>query len=87
MMDQPDNIILRLLQDMREETKAFRAELVARDEKTQAQIGILAEGMTGLRADVKRISRHMQEIAMAIDHHTTRLDAIEHHLGLNQPKH
>lgn len=94
MSDQPDNLVLKILHDMREEA-------AARDEKTQAQIGILAQGQISMRAeiqgmrgeiqdiraDLRRMSGHMQEIAMAIDHHTTRLDKIEHHLGLNQPKH
>lgn len=94
MSDEPDNIILHILQDMRtelrtvrEELREIRAEAIVRDEKTQAQIGVLAEGLGSLRIDMRRMSGHMQEIAMAIDHHTTRLDKIEHHLGLNQAKH
>lgn len=87
MTDQPDNLVLKILQDMREES-------AARDEKTQAQIGVLAQGQTSLRAeiqgmrlDMRRMAEHMQEVAIVLDHHTTRLDKIEHHLGLNQQKH
>jgi septal ring factor EnvC (AmiA/AmiB activator) len=94
MVEPTDNLILRLLQEM-------RTEAVARDEKTQAQIGILAQGLTGVRAelqsirvelkelrgDMKRMNDHISELAIAVDHHTTRLDRIEQHLGLDAAKH
>jgi hypothetical protein len=71
---QPDNIILRKLQDM-------RAEIAARDEKMTAQMGVLAQGLNSvrtelkeIRVDIKRMADHIGELAMAIDHHTSRLD-------------
>ncbi len=94
MTEQPDNLVLRHLQEM-------RAELAARDEKTQAQIGTLAQGLNGvrtelhairgelkdMRTDISRMNEHIHELALAVDHHTTRLDLIEHHLGLDASKH
>jgi len=94
MTTEPENLILRKLQEMRAENAAQFAAIAARDEKTQAQIGVLAQGLNsvrtelqGIRADVKRMSDHIHEIAMAVDHHTTRLDRIEQHLGLDKTKH
>ena len=94
MTTEPENLILRMLQEM-------RGENAARDEKTQAQIGVLAQGLNSVRTelqgirtelkdvrgDMKRMNDHINEIAMAIDHHTTRLDRIEQHLGLDKTKH
>jgi hypothetical protein len=80
MQEQPDNIILIRLQEMRTET-------TARDEKMQAQIGILAERLTTIGLELKRMNAHMGELAMAVDHHTARLDKIEKHLGLDAQKH
>lgn len=93
-MTEPENLILHKLAEM-------RAETAARDEKMQAQIGILAKGQVDVRAELKeirngmdRINTHMHEIAIAIDHHGTRLDGIEtrlerveKHLGLEESKH
>ena len=87
MSDTAENMILRLLQDMRAENAAHFAEIAARDEKAQAQIGVLAEGLNGVKAELKAIRGHIQEIAMAVDHHTARLDRIDVHLGLDEPKH
>ena len=87
MTDQPENLILHKLQEM-------RAELAARDEKTQAQIGVLAQGLNsvrtelrGIRDELKDIRTHIHELALAVDHHTSRLDRIEQHLGLDAAKH
>jgi acyl-CoA reductase-like NAD-dependent aldehyde dehydrogenase len=87
MTTEPENVILRKLQEMRAEMAAQFAEIAARDEKAQAQIGVLAQGQTGMRGDIKRMADHIHEIAMAIDHHTTRLDRIEQHLGLDKTTH
>jgi len=94
MTEQPENHTIRLLQEMRTENAAHFAEIAARDEKAQAQIGVLAQGLNsvrtelqGLRADVKNMSDHIREIAMAVDHHTDRLDRIEQHLGLDKTTH
>ncbi len=90
----PENLILHKLQEMRVEIATQFAEIAARDEKTQAQIGVLAQGLNsvrtelqGVRADMKRMNDHIQELALAVDHHTTRLDRIEQHLGLDAAKH
>ncbi|MGO9172208.1 MAG: hypothetical protein ACLP7P_09615 [Rhodomicrobium sp.] len=94
MNEQPDNHTIRLLQEMRAEIAAQFAQIAARDEKTQAQIGVLAQGLNsvrtelqGVRADMKRMSDHIHEIAMAVDHHTDRLGRIEQHLGLDKTAH
>ena len=73
--------------EMRSKMEDMETKAIARDEKTQAQIGFLAQGQTGMRGDIKRMSDHIYEITMSIDHHTTRLDAIERHLGLAASKH
>lgn len=94
MTEQPDNLILRLLQEMRTDTNAQFIEL-------RAQIATIAQGQLGmrtelkeLRADLKDLSTkvismqsHIHEIAIVLDHHSTRLDSIEQHLGLDKSKH
>ena len=87
MIESPDNLILLKLQEM-------RAELAARDEKTQAQIGVLAQGLNsvrtelrGIRDELKDIRIHIHELALAVNHHTSRLDRIEQHLDLDAAKH
>jgi hypothetical protein len=79
-MTDPQNLILRHLQE-------FRAEAAARGEKTQAQIGTLAQGLNGVRTELQAIRASLAEMAIAIDHHTTRLDRIEKHLGCDAAKH
>ena len=87
MIEPPENLILHKLQEM-------RVEIAARDEKTQAQIGVLAQGLNsvrtelrGIHVELKDIRTHMHELALAVDHHTSRLDRIEQHLGIDAAKH
>ncbi|MER2520916.1 MAG: hypothetical protein ABTQ34_09585 [Bdellovibrionales bacterium] len=94
MTESADNLILRMLQEM-------RAESAARDERIEAQIGALAEGQISLRAgqaklwdelkeirtEIKLLRNQIHELAIAVDHHTSRLDRIEQHLGLDNARH
>jgi chromosome segregation ATPase len=101
MTEQPDNLVLRYLQEM-------RAETTARDEKLQAQIGTLAEAAVRQSKRFDAIDEHLQNfgkrldsltnavhtISLAVDHHSARLDnieqridRIERHLGLDAQKH
>jgi hypothetical protein len=80
MTENFDNHTIRLLQEM-------RVEAAARDEKTQAQIGILAQALNGVKAELIRMREDIHAITIAVDHHSTRLDRIEQHLGLDAQKH
>jgi len=87
MTEQFENHTIRLLQEMREASAQQSAEI-------RAQIAVLAQGQVGMRtemqavrADVNRINLHLHEVAIILDHHSTRLDAIERQLGLDKLKH
>ena len=94
MIEPPENLILHKLQEM-------RVEIAARDEKTQAQIGVLAQGLNSvrtelrgihvelkdIRGEIRDIRNTIHELALAVDHHTSRLDRIEQHLGIDAAKH
>jgi len=87
MNDAFENHTIRLLQEM-------RAEAATRDEKTQAQIGILAQALNGVKAELIRMREDIHAITMAVDHHSVRLDnidqridRIDQHLGLDAQQH
>ncbi len=93
MAEGPENI-LKLLQEMRAEMQEMRRENAARFaeihvefDEIRAQIGTLAQGQNSVRIEMRLIREQMHEIAITVDHHSTRLDGIEHHLGLNAAKH
>jgi hypothetical protein len=80
MTETSGNHTIRLLQEM-------RVEAAARDGKTQAQIGILAQALNGVKAELTRMREDIHAVTIAVDHHSTRLGRIEHHLGLDAQKH
>jgi hypothetical protein len=85
---------IRLLQEMRAENAVQYAEI-------RSRIGVIAKGQIDIRSELRevrtelkdvrtelsRLTTHVHEIAIAVDHHTTRLDAIERHLGLDTSQH
>lgn len=89
-----ENYTIRLLQELRDIASQQFADL-------RAQVAVLAQGQVGIRsemqgirgelrevqADLKRVSLHLPEVAIILDHHSTRLDGIERHVGLDKPKH
>jgi len=94
-MNEPfENHTIRLLQEMREASAHQSAEI-------RAQIAVLAQGQVGIRtevqalrtevrevrSDLNKVNLHLQEVAIILDHHSTRLDAIERQLGLDKLKH
>jgi hypothetical protein len=79
MTDDIANLTLRLLQEMRGDIAAFRKDTEAQFVELRAQTGILAQGLTGvrnelkdIRADVKNMGGQIGELAIAVDHHGTR---------------
>ncbi len=101
MSEITNELIFEVLKKVQATQADMRAEAIARDEKAQAQIGTVAQGqvsirteLQGLREDVNRMSGHVREITIAVDHHSTRLDSIEtrldgieQHLGLDKTAH
>lgn len=94
MTETTDNLVIRLLQEMRSEAqetlaemKEMRRENAVQFEELRAQIGVVAQGQNSIRQELKLVREQIQEIAIVVDHHSMRLDAIDHHLGLNQSKH
>ena len=60
----------------------------------RVQVETLAQGQVSLRSelrsirdDIKTINLSIGEMAIAVDGHNSRLDRIEHHLGLDAKKH
>ena len=49
--------------------------------------GLIVFPFDAIRVDIKQMTAHIQELAMAVDHHTVRLDRIDRHLGLDASKH
>ncbi len=94
MGNEPENLILKMLRDMRVHSDEQFDEL-------RGAIGVLAQGLNGVRtelgsvrtelkeikADLASVKDRLGEIALVVDHHTTRLDGIEKHLGLDAIKH
>ena len=94
MTEKFENHTIRLLQELRESSAQQAGEI-------RAQIAVLAQGQVGIRtevqalrsevrevqSDVQRVNLHLQEVAIILDHHSTRLDAIERQLGLDKSKH
>jgi chromosome segregation ATPase len=87
MTNEPENLILKLLREM-------RAESTSQFEELRGAVGVVAQGLNSVRSELKEIKSdivtvkdRLGEIALVVDHHTTRLDSIEHHLGLDAPKH
>jgi hypothetical protein len=91
MTEQTDNLILRHLQQFREEMGAFRKE-------TEQKFSVLAEGMVGMRKDiqilkgevhllkeeiyqvkqdVRAMRSDIQILALAMDGHTQRILSCE----------
>lgn len=94
MTEPNDNLILHLLREMRTEAQQTRAENTAQFEKIQGQIAVLAKGQGDVRNQLKILtdkfdvmSTHVQEMAIVLDHHSMRLDRIDQHLGLDEPRH
>ena len=94
-MNEPfENHTIRLLQEMREASAQQSSEI-------RAQIAVLTQGQMGIRtevqalrtelrevqSDLRNVNLHIQEVAIILDHHSTRLDAIERQLGLDKSKH
>jgi polyhydroxyalkanoate synthesis regulator phasin len=90
MADEPPNLVLEMLRDIREEQTV-----------TSMKIGTLAEALVSMNRRVddlgtrigaleKRIGNlenKIDIIAIAVDQHTLRLESIEARLGLGVPTH
>lgn len=90
MADVTNELIFNVLK----EVQAGQAEQKADTAELRAQIATLAQGqvnmrveITGMRSDIKVLTGYVQEVAIILDHHSRRLDRIEHHLELNKPPH
>ena len=86
-MSEPENLVLKLLQDIRSEARETRLEHAAQFDELRGAVGVVAQGLNSVRAELKFVREQIQEIALVVDHHTTRLDSIERHLGLDSTKH
>jgi hypothetical protein len=79
----------------------MRAETTARDEKLRAKIGTLGEAairqswrfdeinerLDGFGKCLDNLTNAIHTISLAVDHHSSRLDRIDRHLGLDEQKH
>jgi len=77
---QPRDLVLVKLGEIREEIHAVRTEQALASRK----IGAMAEGMVSIRkrlddldARMDTMSKDMHLVTLAVDEHTTRLDRIE----------
>jgi uncharacterized protein YggE len=83
-------LIYKVLQDVQAGQAEHRAQL----NETRAQIAVLTQGQVNIRTElaglslgVKDLKGYVQEVAIILDHHGRRLDAIERHLGLDKATH
>lgn len=88
MAEEPTNIVLIKLDEIRREQEA-----------TNAKIGAIAETLIGIKRDIQtldarvenldltahRIQSDIKTLAVAFDEHTRRLDHIEQRLGIGTP--
>ncbi len=91
MTDTPDNLVLKLLREMRAESTAQFEELRAQQDETNLKIETLAGSMVSMRKDINDLKKEtsdlrgaiegvrldMRMIAIAVDGHGARLDKME----------
>lgn len=84
--EQPENLVLRKLQEMRaengEQFRDMRAENAAQFRELTQKVGALATTMVSVLKRLDDIDRSMQVVAVAVDDHSHRLDEIEKRLGI-----
>ena len=61
MTEETENIVLKLLREM-------RAEHTAQFEELRAQVGVVAQGLNSVRSELKLVREQIQEIALVVDH-------------------
>jgi hypothetical protein len=83
MTEEPDNLTLQHLRQIRTEMQEGFAKLTTEQALTSHKIGTLAEGMISMRQSIEGLRNDMRMVSLAVDAPTTRLDRIE--VGLNLP--
>jgi len=83
MTEEPNNLTLQHLRQIRTEMQEGFAKLTTEQALTSHKIGTLAEGMVSMRQSIEGLRNDMRMVSLAVDEHTTRLDRIE--VGLNLP--
>ena len=94
MSEQVENHTIRLLQELRAELAEFRSDTAAQFDSVSRAIGSLAQTTVAVKSDVATLKLEVtamrgdiNTIALAVDHHSERLERIEHHLGLDRSPH
>ena len=82
MTEEPDNLTLQHLRQIRTEMQEGFAKLTTEQALTSHKIGALAEGMVWMRQSIEGLRNDMRMVSLAVDEHTTRLDRIEVRLNL-----
>ena len=81
MADEPENLILRLLREMRQETNQRFDAAEQQMLNLQSSIGGLASAIGELKTDVKELTLLNGLLEIRMGKVTDRLDRIEKHLG------
>lgn len=66
---------------------SMRSDITSMRSDMASLRGDMHNEISGMRGDMKHLLVIVQEIALAVDHHTQRLDRIEQHLGLDTTPH
>ena len=82
MTEEPENLTLQHLRQIRTEMLEGFAKLTSEQALTSHKIGTLAEGMVSMRQSIEGLRNDMRMVSLAVDEHTTRLDRIEVRLNL-----
>ena len=77
MEDQPDNIVLNILREMRKETGAFHRETRFALQQTNERLAAMEHHLAGLVVSANRFTDDVDELR-------ARISRIEHRLDLNE---
>jgi hypothetical protein len=82
MTEEPDNLTLQHLRQIRTEMQEGFAKLTTEQALTSHKIGTLAEGMVSMRQSIEGLRNDMRMVSLAVNEHTIRFDRIEVRLNL-----
>lgn len=80
--DEPDNLVLRLLREMREDMTRRFDGIDSRFEKLEARMDQMASDLGDLKTDVKEVSLATSLLEVRMGKVMDRLDKIEKNVGM-----
>lgn len=81
MTDEPNNLVLEMLRNIRQEMAEMRAETNLKIETLAGSMVSMRKDMNEMKAAIDSLRLDVRMIAIAVDGHAQRLDKMEATLG------